>query len=747
MKSSVRVGACRTAAVPFRCKEAEAKMASPELVLGLALFLFASVAAAATYTVTNTGDSGAGSLRQAILDANANPGVDTIGFNIPGAGVQTISPLTQLPVLTDTVTIDGYSQPGASANTLPLAQGSNAVILIELDGQAVTPFDNGLRLSAAGIVVRGLSIFHWSAGIVPSGPGCIIAGNFIGLDAAGIANPNPDHFSGTGISAEASTQIGGPNPADRNVISGNHAGILAVGAVVQGNLIGTDLTGTRAVPNTVGLADSGPATIGGSLAGEGNVIAGNHDEQMQIGAGTVVRGNFIGTDATGTIDLGGTFSGISVASGPTTIGGLGTGESNTIANNRSAGVEVVDGTGTTIRGNRIYDNGYGIGVGGDSRPNDPGDGDTGPNNYQNYPIVGSIDYGASTTTVHAVFNSKASTTYDIDFYSNLLCQSRPIAHDQGRDYIASIQVTTDGSGNASIDEALPIGLETGQVVTLVATDPGGNSSQFSRGLVLPATPYSGPASGQATALPGQLLEAGVAITIGGVPATNVTVFTPNSVGFTIPALPPGSVNDLVVTNPGSGGISSTVRNFWTVDFTDVPENASFYIDIQLLVSNEITAGVGGGNYGPTLSIKRQSMAVFLLKAKHGACYVPPPCTPGYFSDVACPSNFASWIQEMAVEGITTGCGGGNFCPNSPVRRDQMAVFLLRARRGATYMPPECAGIFTDVACPSAYANWIEELKAEGVTSGCGDGTTYCPSNNNTRAQMAAFIVNAFQLLE
>ncbi len=245
-----------------------------------------------------------------------------------------------------------------------------------------------------------------------------------------------------------------------------------------------------------------------------------------------------------------------------------------------------------------------------------------------------------------------------------------------------------------------------------------------------------------------MLQDGATVTIGGLPATNVIVNSPTFLTLTSPTLPAGTVNDLVIANPGPLGLSSTLRNYWVVDYNDVREDSSFYPMIQALLRNEITAGVGGGNYGPALSIKRQSMAVFLLKAKHGACYTPPPCTPGYFADVACPSsNFAPWIQEMAVEGITTGCGSGNFCPDNPVRRDQMAVFLLRAKHDATFTPPACTGIFTDVACPSQYANWIEELKAEGVTSGCGDGTTYCPSNNNTRGQMAAFIVNTFLLLD
>jgi len=137
------------------------------------------------------------------------------------------------------------------------------------------------------------------------------------------------------------------------------------------------------------------------------------------------------------------------------------------------------------------------------------------------------------------------------------------------------------------------------------------------------------------------------------------------------------------------------------------------------------------------------MAVFLLKAKFGICYVPPPCT-GVFADVPCPSTFAPWIEALAAQGITGGCGGSNFCPTSPVRRDQMAVFLLKTEHGSTYVPPDCTGVFGDVTCPSTFANWVERLAAENVTGGCGAGN-YCPLNPNTRGQMAVFITKTFIL--
>ena len=181
------------------------------------------------------------------------------------------------------------------------------------------------------------------------------------------------------------------------------------------------------------------------------------------------------------------------------------------------------------------------------------------------------------------------------------------------------------------------------------------------------------------------------------------------------------------------------------NFLDVPEGHQFIAFVTTLVSNGITAGIGGGNYGVDQPTLRQQMAVFLLKAKHGLCYVPPPCQSD-FADVPCPSTFADWIEALADEGISGGCGGGNFCPTNPVRRDQMAPFLLKAKHGSSYVPPACTGLFDDVPCPSLFADWIEQLNAESITGGCG-GDNYCPLVNATRGQMAVFVVKTFSCNE
>jgi hypothetical protein len=181
---------------------------------------------------------------------------------------------------------------------------------------------------------------------------------------------------------------------------------------------------------------------------------------------------------------------------------------------------------------------------------------------------------------------------------------------------------------------------------------------------------------------------------------------------------------------------------WTVhigeSFTDVPNTDPFYAYIETLFHLGITAGCGSGDYCPSSFVTRAQMAVFLLKAEHGSNYVPPTCT-GIFGDVTCPSQYADWIEQLSNEGITDGCAPALYCPDNPVTRAQMSVFLLKTEHGSGYLPPACTSLFNDVPCPSLYAAWIQQLYNEGITGGCG-GNDYCPDASVTRGQMAVFLV-------
>ena len=215
------------------------------------------------------------------------------------------------------------------------------------------------------------------------------------------------------------------------------------------------------------------------------------------------------------------------------------------------------------------------------------------------------------------------------------------------------------------------------------------------------------------------------------------------VTLTTPSLPPGSLNDITVTNTDTS--AGTLPNGWIVNFLDVPESHQFHSFVTTLVRNEITVGVGGGNYGVAQDTLRRQMAVFLLKAKHGICFVPPPCTVPVFPDVPCSSVFAPWINELVAQGITGGCGGGLYCPANAVNRQQMAVFLLKTLEGSGYTPPPCTvPAFSDVPCSNPFAPWIQELVARSITAGCGGGN-YCPLTNANRGQMATFVVKTFGL--
>ncbi len=723
--------------------------------LGLALAWLFSPADrldAATFTVTNTNDSGAGSLRQAILDANAAAGADTIAFDIPGTGVHTITPATALPFLTGPVLIDGYTQPGSSVNTDPV--GTNAVLRIELDGSLVA---NGLGLNITGgnSTVQGLVVNRWLQGLQTFNPGAgggnVIRGCFFGTDPTGMAaSPNNEAIQ---INAPGDL-VGGTTPADRNLVSGNTAAIFAgaiqlvggaAGSRVEGNLIGTDATGMHALPNADGLYSNAPATVGGTAPGAGNVISGNSLYAVFLQAAVVFQGNQIGTTADGTAPLGNALGGINIhESNDATIGGLAPGAANTIAYNGGAGILISNsGQRNVIRGNTIHDNaGLGIDLNGDGQPNfnDPADADNGANGLQNFPILQTVATGA-TTHIVGKLDSTASTTFDLDFYANAACSNFPREFLEGPSYLGSSQVTTDGTGHASIDVILPAATEQGARVSVTATDPNGNTSEFSQRIIFRMFQASGPAAGgMALNVAGTDFANPTTMTIGGLTAGPGFV-DDHTLTATSPALSPGTVNDIVVATPD--GTTGTLIKGWVADFLDVPANQQFYSFVTTLVSNGITAGVGGGNYGVDQPTLRQQMAVFLLKARHGLCYVPPPCT-GTFADVPCPSTFADWIEALAAEGITGGCGNGNFCPANPVRRDQMAPFLLKAEHGSSYVPPACAGTFADVACPSLFADWIEQLNAESITGGCGGGN-YCPLNLATRGQMAAFVVKTFNL--
>ena len=318
----------------------------------------------ASLLVTTVADSGPGSLRQAILSANAAGGASTIDFQIAGAGPFLIQPASALPAITAPVTIDGYSQPGARANSLAL--GDDAAILLQIDGGFQIP--TGLELDGGGSTIRGLSLTGFQMCIQVSGPGGnAIEGNFLGLDPA---NDPPLQLIRGGVLVDNSpgNLIGGATPAARNVVGNSGysqggseihiTGAAASGNVVMGNYIGTDPTGTVRLPGQGGLwIDDAPATtVGGAAPGAGNVIASSFDVNLQVtGADavhTVIQGNRIGTDAAGTASLNTFGDGVRIGGSDQTVGGTAPGAGNLISGSQGRGL-LITATDVVVQGNII----------------------------------------------------------------------------------------------------------------------------------------------------------------------------------------------------------------------------------------------------------------------------------------------------------------------------------------------------------------------------------------------------------
>jgi hypothetical protein len=505
--------------------------------------------ALSTFTVANANDSGPGSLRQAILDADRDVGADTIAFAIGGGGAQTIALQSFLPPITDTVTVDGTTQPGFSGT--PLIVLSGAAI------QSMNPFI-GIDVEADGCTVRGLALIHFASqsqngpagALVLGGNNNVISGNYIGLDANGLAASS---FSAGGYTSGitvigSNNVIGGTTAAARNVISDNFFGIGignfgggGAGTIVEGNYIGSDPTGTKAIGSDVaiGVFNSPNVTIGGTAPGAGNLLVGPVQRQfsgieLSYTSDTVVAGNLFGTDATGTQSLGNTYlnpadmdingglritiggatsaarnvfangtlsikasytlvqgnymgtgiDGITPLGGPPALGLIVktvtiSGDNNVVANNVIANspgeaLDVISGTGNRISQNSIFaSTALPIDLGDNGYTANGSKGHTGPNNYQNFPVITSTSTAGGLTTVMGALSSTAATTFTLEFFAG---DQEPSGYVEGKTFLGAMPVTTDASGRASFTFTGPA--SSGPLFTATATDPAGNTSEF-----------------------------------------------------------------------------------------------------------------------------------------------------------------------------------------------------------------------------------------------------------------------------
>jgi hypothetical protein len=384
----------------------------------------------APFVVSSTADSGPDTLSQAILDSNATPGSNTISFDITDSS-DTINLLSALPAITVPVTLDGTTEPGYSGTPL-----------IELNGSSAGSDASGLVIAAGNTTVEGLIINQFGAdGIIVSGNNDVIAGNYIGTDATGteaLGNGN----NGIWVMGGAQANQIGVNPRDAD-------------ASAEPNLISAN--------GNSGVLISDPGTMLNTVAG-----------------------NRIGTDITGTLALPNGTNGITIDNGAmdNAVGGPAPG--NTIAFNTQDGVAVSDPTttGNTIRGDLIFGNGQlGIDLNGDGvTANHIGDSIAGPNNLQNDPVLTAATPGAA-TLVSGFLNSLPDLTYTIDFYA--ASRPDPSYYGAAQVYLGSTAVHTDALGNGTFSATLDVATTAGQWVCATATSTTGDTSEFSEAEPLP----------------------------------------------------------------------------------------------------------------------------------------------------------------------------------------------------------------------------------------------------------------------
>lgn len=257
------------------------------------------------------------------------------------------------------------------------------------------------------------------------------------------------------------------------------------------------------------------------------------------------------------------------------------------------------------------------------------------------------------------------------------------------------------------------------------------------------TPSHGAASGTSIAITGSGFQAGAKVTVGGYAAYNVAVSSDGKkITAVTPSLTGGTVAAVVVRNPD--GATSTVPTLFFANFLDVAESHPQRAYIESLARHRITAGCGGGNFCPSSNVTRAQMSIFILRAKYSGSFVPAKASGNVFSDIPVSAFAADWIERLAAEKITAGCGGKLFCPDASTTRAQMMVFLVRAKYGSSYTPPAPTGIYADVPVTNMYAPFVEQAARAGFVSGCG-GSYFCPDREVTRAEKAELIVRTFSL--
>jgi hypothetical protein len=486
----------------------------------------------ATFVVTNINDVGPGSFRQALEDNNNTPGqTNVIDFNIPGTGEHSFRPRSAFPTITNPVVIDGTTQPdyqgapvivlvGTYADVgevsgLDIAAGNSTVKGLVINGFT----GSGILLEqAGGNVIQNcyigtdltgtIAFFNNKGGVLTSlgsdhnliggtdpqdrnvisgnnGHGIdlfssfnVVQGNYLGLMANGrfpLPNSKLGILIGNVFGETQGNIVGGTEPGAGNVISGNQEGgieidVLSHDNVVQGNLIGTDATGTAKRGNRqegIVIKDGFNNLIGGTEPGAGNLISGNGGTALIIHTeGNLVEGNVIGLDITGTRAIPNAGNGVTITASNNTIGGTDPGAANIIAYNQGDGVYVAASSGNAIQQNAIYGQ---TGLGIDLAP----DG----NNDEPAPLLTDATTDGQNTTVAGTLTSLPDTTFTVEFFGNPDYDGTGNA--QGEQFLGSMPVTTDDTGAAAFLMTLNGVADPGLYITATATDSDNNTSPFS----------------------------------------------------------------------------------------------------------------------------------------------------------------------------------------------------------------------------------------------------------------------------
>ncbi len=487
------------------------------------------------FVVTNVDDAGPGSLRQAILDGNDAPDENHIIFNLPGTGLYTINLLSPLPAITSPTIIDGWSQ-----------GGSNAAPVVELVGES-NAFD-GLVIQSGPSVVRGLALHGFATALRIAGSGTnVIQGNYVGVD---LTATNAPGNAGDGIYLDSPHNlIGGGEPGTGNLIGGNGgngvtlASASASNNAVQGNIIGAAIDGITALPN----------------AGHG-VFLTNQPARNLIGGTTNVSANFIAFN-----------------------GGAG------VALAVSAGVR------NSVFANSIFANStLGIDLGADGpTANDNDDPDLGPNRLQNLPVLTEANSESGFTTIQGSLNSVPSKTYRIEFFLNDFTNASGFG--EGRMFIGSLNQFVHGDGNGDFAIALPVTATFVQFITATATDPDGNTSEFSRPVQVTTPPVIGSQPTNTVFNTGSNVT--ICVTASGTPPIRYqwrlngqNIPDATNACFVVPAAQSTNGGSYVCVIENGLGSSTTTAASWLADLPGLAAGDNIVDRVRISGSSGIVAG-------------------------------------------------------------------------------------------------------------------------------------------------------------